>query len=533
MSQYIRFQSSLSGGGGGGGITSINGDSTAAQLIAAGTSGSDISVATLSGTTTINVPIASATKTGKLSSTDWSTFNSKLSTETDPLSIHLDGSTSPTATIDWGTQNLTNVGTISANALTAPANLDISAIGTITLDGASLTGIQYNPTGTQSAVNPFGSFWYSVFSPVQTLGNTNGRNFNVVQDWVDTTAPTGQLNNFYARVRVPATYSTGVNSTLINGTFYTDAEGNYSGTGGVTGVAAFTQSKSTGNALYNSFGNFGGGLAAFAASGGLNVGCVSYATAGSVNIGAQGQVDGGGSSQCAAVFGQMNINGSSGPNVGGYFLLNSAGQDTISWPSTNVACLTHMGDQTSGDLHQGYGVDFTSATPGNLVYEVDYLGNISTDGTLTLGKSGSGAYLQIIRGTAVGRATYLSNIHTFQGLTGSDIFVVDFKGSGNSLVTLRAQTNTQFSDLLWSSDDDGTEAHGDIGFNNDDSTMHRPRDIYAARDMLAGRNVRITGNLGVGNSAAATTPGTITKKIEIFDASGTSLGFIAVYDSIT
>lgn len=48
-----------------------------------------------------------------------------------------------------------------------------------------------------------------------------------------------------------------------------------------------------------------------------------------------------------------------------------------------------------------------------------------------------------------------------------------------------------------------------------------------------GGNLRVTGDLGVGNSAAATTPGSVVKKIEIFDASGTSLGFIAVYDSIT
>lgn len=40
-------------------------------------------------------------------------------------------------------------------------------------------------------------------------------------------------------------------------------------------------------------------------------------------------------------------------------------------------------------------------------------------------------------------------------------------------------------------------------------------------------------SLGVGNSAAATTLGSVTKKIEIFDASGVSLGFIPVYDSIT
>jgi len=39
--------------------------------------------------------------------------------------------------------------------------------------------------------------------------------------------------------------------------------------------------------------------------------------------------------------------------------------------------------------------------------------------------------------------------------------------------------------------------------------------------------------LGVGNSAAATTLGTVTKKMEVFDANGTSLGFVPIYNSIT
>lgn len=39
--------------------------------------------------------------------------------------------------------------------------------------------------------------------------------------------------------------------------------------------------------------------------------------------------------------------------------------------------------------------------------------------------------------------------------------------------------------------------------------------------------------LGVGNSAAATTPGTVTKKIQVFDQTGVSLGYIPVYDAIT
>jgi len=46
-------------------------------------------------------------------------------------------------------------------------------------------------------------------------------------------------------------------------------------------------------------------------------------------------------------------------------------------------------------------------------------------------------------------------------------------------------------------------------------------------------NLRLAGSLGIGNSAAATTPGSVVRKIEIFDTSGTSLGFIPLYDAIT
>lgn len=37
----------------------------------------------------------------------------------------------------------------------------------------------------------------------------------------------------------------------------------------------------------------------------------------------------------------------------------------------------------------------------------------------------------------------------------------------------------------------------------------------------------------LGASATATTPGTVVKKIQVFDAAGASLGFVAVYDAIT
>lgn len=51
--------------------------------------------------------------------------------------------------------------------------------------------------------------------------------------------------------------------------------------------------------------------------------------------------------------------------------------------------------------------------------------------------------------------------------------------------------------------------------------------------VYTGGKFTATGGLGVGNSASATTPGSVTKKIEVFNAAGASLGYLAVYDAIT
>ena len=56
---------------------------------------------------------------------------------------------------------------------------------------------------------------------------------------------------------------------------------------------------------------------------------------------------------------------------------------------------------------------------------------------------------------------------------------------------------------------------------------------FGANPVITTDKVRTTAGLGVGNSAAATTLGTVVKKMEVFDASGSSLGFVAIYDAIT
>jgi hypothetical protein len=59
------------------GITALNGLTDQVQNLAVGTSGTDFAINSATGTHTFNLPIASASNTGKLSSADWSTFDGK------------------------------------------------------------------------------------------------------------------------------------------------------------------------------------------------------------------------------------------------------------------------------------------------------------------------------------------------------------------------------------------------------------------------------------------------------------------------
>jgi hypothetical protein len=59
------------------GLTSLNNLTRQVQFLGTGTSGTDFNIVSSLATHTFNLPIASATNTGKLSSTDWSTFNAK------------------------------------------------------------------------------------------------------------------------------------------------------------------------------------------------------------------------------------------------------------------------------------------------------------------------------------------------------------------------------------------------------------------------------------------------------------------------
>ena len=60
------------------GLTALNGLTAQVQNFATGTSGTDFGISSSTATHTFNLPTASATNRGALSTTDWSNFNSKL-----------------------------------------------------------------------------------------------------------------------------------------------------------------------------------------------------------------------------------------------------------------------------------------------------------------------------------------------------------------------------------------------------------------------------------------------------------------------
>jgi hypothetical protein len=98
------------------GLTALNGLTSQVQYLTVGTSGTDFAISSATDTHTFNLPTASATNRGALSSADWTTFNGKTSNLGTVTSV---GLSSATSGVTIGSTPITTSGTITLAIATA------------------------------------------------------------------------------------------------------------------------------------------------------------------------------------------------------------------------------------------------------------------------------------------------------------------------------------------------------------------------------------------------------------------------------
>jgi hypothetical protein len=138
------------------GYTNNTGTVTSVAALTLGTSGTDLSSTVANSTTTpvitLNVPTASATNRGALSSADWSTFNAKVSSVTATSPLASSGGTTPNITIQVasGSQNgyLSSTDWTTFNNKTSNTGTVTSVATSGTVSGLTLTGGTITTTGT-------------------------------------------------------------------------------------------------------------------------------------------------------------------------------------------------------------------------------------------------------------------------------------------------------------------------------------------------------------------------------------------------
>lgn len=186
--------------GGGGGITTLNTLTASTQALAIGTSGTDLSWSSASTTHTLNVPTASASNRGALSSTDWSTFNSKVGgSGTTSYIPKFSSSSALTNSLMFETSNTisigTNTGIDSYTRLyiyggTNGANVDARGLASTGIDQATFDaqGSDYATTFKSLHVRYLG-----VNSVGTTLGYSNVNLGDIT--WNDASAAIVQTTN--------------------------------------------------------------------------------------------------------------------------------------------------------------------------------------------------------------------------------------------------------------------------------------------------------------------------------------------------
>lgn len=212
------------------GISALNGLIAQVQFLSTGTSGTDFNINSATNTHTFNLPVASATNTGKLSSTDWTTFNGKQDLLSGTGIVKSTG-----GTISYLTDNTANWDTAYTNRITS---LTTTGTGAATLV-SNVLNIPTPPAATFTSLTTTGSSGSSTLSlgvlnvPTYTLAGLGGQ---------------PQLNGT-GFVKASGTTITYDNSTYITGNQTITLSGDVTGSGATSISTSIADTTVTGKTI--------------------------------------------------------------------------------------------------------------------------------------------------------------------------------------------------------------------------------------------------------------------------------------------
>lgn len=202
------------------GINALNGLTAQVQYFATGTSGSNFNISSTTDTHTFNIPSASATNRGLLTSADWTTFNSKVTSVTGTSPIVSSGGTTPAISMpaangstngyltstDWTTFNNKGSGTVTAVSVTSTNGFAGTSSGGATpalTISTSVTGV-IKGNGTAISAATAGTDYVAPatatnFTALQTFTGSSSvagaKLFDVLEGaTISATAATGTIN---------------------------------------------------------------------------------------------------------------------------------------------------------------------------------------------------------------------------------------------------------------------------------------------------------------------------------------------------
>ena len=200
------------------GLSALNGLTSQVQYFATGSAGTDFNILSVTDTHTFNLPSASATNRGALTSADWTTFNNKVTSVSGTAPVVSSGGTTPT---------------ISMAAATSSVNGYLTSADWTTFNSKQPAGTYVTSVSATSPITSSGGTTPTVAIPAAT-SSVNG--YLTSADWttfnskgvgsVTSVAGTGTVNGITLTGTVTSSGNLTLGGTLANVSLSTQVTGN-------------------------------------------------------------------------------------------------------------------------------------------------------------------------------------------------------------------------------------------------------------------------------------------------------------------